>query len=236
MPDPVAVQSMFGRIARRYDLANRVLSGGTDVWWRWRLRRAVRQCAPQDILDLATGSGDVAFALARGLPESVRITGMDFCQPMLEAAEAKKVRSPRYAKIRFVPGDGMALPLPDAAFDVLTISFGLRNMADRHQALGEMHRVLRPGGTLFVLEFSQPFRWFAPLYFFYLRRVLPHLAAWLTGDRGAYEYLGGSIEQFPTRAAVSAEILRAGFAEVRADPMTFGIVALHEARKAPASG
>jgi demethylmenaquinone methyltransferase/2-methoxy-6-polyprenyl-1,4-benzoquinol methylase len=230
MPDPAAVQSMFGRIASRYDLANRLLSGGTDVWWRWRLRRAVACRHPQDILDLATGSGDVAFALARGLPDTVRITGMDFCQPMLDEAVTKKARSPRYAKIEFRQGDAMALPLPDAAFDVLTISFGLRNVADRHQALREMRRVLRPGGTLFVLEFSQPYRWFSPFYYFYLRCVLPWFAARLTGDQGAYEYLGGSIAQFPARPAMSAEILRAGFTEVRARPMTFGIVALHEAR------
>ncbi len=222
---------MFGRIARRYDLANRLLSGGTDVWWRWRLRRAVARCQPQAVLDLATGSGDVAFALARGLPEAVRITGMDFCQPMLDEAVAKKARSPRYAKIEFRQGDAMALPLPDAAFDVLTISFGLRNVADRHKALGEMRRVLRPGGSLFVLEFSQPYRWFAPLYYFYLRCILPWFASALTGDKGAYEYLGGSIAQFPARPEMSAEILRAGFAAVQARPMTFGIVALHVARK-----
>ncbi len=222
---------MFGRIARRYDLANRLLSGGTDVWWRWRLRRAVARCRPQDVLDLATGSGDVAFALARGLPEAVRITGMDFCQPMLDEAVVKKARSSRYAKIEFRQGDAMALPLPDNAFDVLTISFGLRNVADRHKALGEMRRVLRPGGTLFVLEFSQPYRWFAPLYYCYLRCILPRFASLLTGDKGAYEYLGGSIAQFPARPEMSAEILRAGFAAVRARPMTFGIVALHEARR-----
>ncbi len=231
MPDPLAVHSMFGRIARRYDLANRLLSGGTDVWWRWRLRRAVARQRPQDTLDLATGSGDVAFALARGLPAGVRITGMDFCQPMLDEAVSKKTRSAAYAKIEFRQGDAMALPLPSAAFDVLTISFGLRNVADRHKALCEMHRVLRPGGSLFVLEFSQPFRWFAPFYFLYLRHVLPHLASWLTGDRGAYEYLGGSIEQFPARPAMTAEIRSAGFAQVSARPMTFGIVALHEAHK-----
>ncbi len=231
MPDPAAVQSMFGRIARRYDLANRLLSGGTDLWWRWRLRRAVARRRPRAVLDLATGSGDVAFALARGLPETVEITGMDFCQPMLDQAEAKKARSPRYAKIRFAAGDAMALPAPDAAFDVLTISFGLRNVADRHRALGEMHRVLRPGGTLFVLEFSQPYRWFAPVYYFYLRRILPLVAAPVTGDKGAYEYLGGSIAQFPVREAMTAEIRAAGFGEVRATAMTFGIVALHEARK-----
>jgi demethylmenaquinone methyltransferase / 2-methoxy-6-polyprenyl-1,4-benzoquinol methylase len=231
MPDPAAVQSMFGRIARRYDLANRLLSGGTDVWWRWRLRRAVARTRPHDVLDLATGSGDVAFALARGLPESVQITGMDFCQPMLDEAVQKKARSQRYAKIEFRQGDAMALSLPEASYDALTISFGLRNVADRHKALGEMHRVLRPGGTLFVLEFSQPHRWFAPLYYFYLRRVLPWFATCVTGDKSAYDYLGGSITQFPARPALAAEIRAAGFGTVEARPMTFGIVALHEARK-----
>lgn len=221
---------MFGRIARRYDLANRVLSGGTDVWWRRRLVQTVHRCRPHDVLDLATGSGDVAFALARKLRAGTRIVGMDFCPPMLAEAEKKMARSPRFAAIEFLPGDGLNLPLADATFDVVTLSFGLRNMADRHRALGEMRRVLRPGGSLFVLEFSQPYRWFAPLYFFYLRHVLPGLATALTGDRSAYDYLGGSIEQFPARAAMSAEILGAGFTTVQARPMTFGIVALHEAR------
>jgi len=231
MPDPVAVQSMFGRIARRYDVANRVLSGGSDLWWRWRLVRAVRRQRPQDVLDLATGSGDVAFALARGLPAGTRITGMDFCRPMLDEAARKRARDPRYAAIRFLPGDGLALPLADDSCDALTIAFGLRNMADRHRALGEMRRVLRPGGRLYVLEFSQPFPGFAPLYFLYLRRVLPRLAAWLTGDRGAYDYLCGSIDRFPGRDDVSAEVMRAGFTSVRATPFTLGIVALHEATK-----
>lgn len=230
MPDPVAVQSMFGRIAKRYDFANRLLSGGSDVWWRWRLVRAVRRAQPAEILDLATGSGDVAFALARGLPEGVKLTGMDFCQPMLDEAEVKKARAPRYAGIAFRQGDGMALPLPDAAFDAVTISFGLRNMADRHKSLSEMRRVLRPGGRLFVLEFSQPYRCFAPLYFFYLKRILPRIASVVTGDRSAYEYLCGSIETYPSTPAMSAEILRAGFADVAVKRMTLGIVALHEAR------
>jgi demethylmenaquinone methyltransferase/2-methoxy-6-polyprenyl-1,4-benzoquinol methylase len=221
---------MFGRIARRYDLANRLLSGGTDVWWRWRLRKAVAKLSPIDVLDLATGSGDVAFALARGLPEEVRILGMDFCQPMLDAAIAKKSRSHRYSKIEFMQGDAMALPLKDASFDSITISFGLRNVADRHRALCEMRRVLRPGGTLLVLEFSQPYRWFAPFYYFYLKRILPKLASSLTGDQGAYEYLGGSIASFPAREAMTAELKRAGFSQIHAKALTFGIVALHQAK------
>lgn len=230
MPDPTAVRSMFSRIAGRYDVANHLLSGGVDFWWRRVLVRRVHDSAPRDVLDLATGSGDVAFALADGLPPGVRILGMDFCQPMLDEAVRKRAASARWQPIEFRQGDGMALPLGDAQFDAVTISFGLRNMADRHKSLSEMHRVLRPGGRLFVLEFSQPFAWFRPVYYTYLKYVLPTIAAVVTGDRGAYEYLCGSIEQFPGRDAMSAEILRAGFKSVRATPLTFGIVALHEAQ------
>ncbi|WP_438483407.1 bifunctional demethylmenaquinone methyltransferase/2-methoxy-6-polyprenyl-1,4-benzoquinol methylase UbiE [Oleiharenicola lentus] len=230
MPDPKAVNSMFARIAARYDVANHLLSGGVDFWWRQRLVRVVHDSHPKAVLDLATGSGDVAFALADGLPPAVRITGMDFCQPMLDEAVKKRPASARWASIEFKQGDGMALPLADATFDAVTISFGLRNMADRHKALSEMRRVLRPGGQLFVLEFSQPFFWFRPFYYFYLKFILPTVAGIVTGDRSAYEYLCGSIELFPGREAMSQEILRAGFKSVHATPLTFGIVALHEAQ------
>lgn len=224
---------MFARIARRYDLANRLLSGGADIWWRWRLVRAVARSQPGRVLDLATGSGDVAFALSRGLPPDVAITGMDFCQPMLDEAEKKKARHARAtANLTFRQGDGLSLPLADASFDAVTISFGLRNMADRHRALSEMRRVLRPGGKLFVLEFSQPQPWFRPFYWFYLRRILPVAAGLLTGDRAAYRYLNETIEQFPGRDALAAEIRGAGFPQVTARGMTFGIVALHEASRA----
>jgi demethylmenaquinone methyltransferase / 2-methoxy-6-polyprenyl-1,4-benzoquinol methylase len=229
MPDPKAVNSMFARIAGRYDLANHLLSGGVDYWWRQRLVRGVHDAFPRAVLDLATGSGDVAFALADGLPAGVRITGMDFCEPMLEEAVKKRGGSPRWASIDFKPGDGMALPLPDRLFDAVTISFGLRNMADRHKALSEMRRVLRPGGRLFVLEFSQPAWWFRPFYYTYLKFILPAIAGVVTGDKSAYEYLCGSIELFPDRAGIAAEIRRAGFRTVEATPLTFGIVALHEA-------
>ncbi len=229
MPDPKAVNSMFARIAGRYDLANHLLSGGVDHWWRQLLVRVVHDAKATTLLDLATGSGDVAFALADGLPPGARITGMDFCQPMLDEAVKKRGGNGRWSSIVFQQGDGMALPLPDQCFDAVTISFGLRNMADRHKSLGEMRRVLRPGGRLFVLEFSQPFFWFRPFYYAYLKLVLPAIAGIVTGDRSAYEYLGGSIEQFPDREAMSAEIRRAGFRSVRATPLTFGIVALHEA-------
>jgi demethylmenaquinone methyltransferase/2-methoxy-6-polyprenyl-1,4-benzoquinol methylase len=230
MPDPIAVHSMFARIARRYDLANRLLSGGVDLWWRRRLVRAVAHTEPRAVLDLATGSGDVAFALSRKLPASTAIIGMDFCQPMLDEAEIKKATSAgTYANVAFRQGDGLALPLEKAQFDALTIAFGLRNMADRPRALAEMRRVLQPGGHVFILEFSQPYRWFRPIYALYLRHILPRVAAWVTGDRSAYDYLGVSVEGFPSSNALSDELRRAGFRQVTAQRLTFGIVALHHA-------
>ena len=237
MPDPNAVNSMFARIAHRYDVANRLLSGGMDVWWRRRLVSAVARCNPASVLDLATGSGDVAFSLARRIPAAVSITGMDFCQPMLDEAvlKQKHQKDSRTARITFSQGDGMALPLPDACVDAVTISFGLRNMADRVRSLSEIQRVLRPGGAVFILEFSQPYGWFRPLYLAYLRHVLPRIAGLVTGDRQAYVYLNESIEQFPDREALGREILSSGFQSYHASALSLGIVALHTGKKAPTS-
>lgn len=233
MPDPTAVKSMFGRIAHRYDAANFILSGGVDRWWRWRLVASVRRHPPRHLLDLATGSGDVAFALSRALDPATTIIGMDFCPPMLAQAEAKRLAAGagQYPNVAFRQGDGLNLPLPDASQDAITIAFGLRNLADRPRGLREMLRVLRPGGRLLVLEFSQPHRWFRPVYFFYLRRILPRIAGVVTGDRAAYDYLNATIGEFPDRAALAREISAAGFSAVRATALTLGIVALHEAVK-----
>jgi demethylmenaquinone methyltransferase/2-methoxy-6-polyprenyl-1,4-benzoquinol methylase len=233
MPDPIAVNSMFGRIARRYDVANLLLSGGIDKYWRRRLVQAVDRYSPGRVLDLATGSGDVAFALSRKLKSSAEITGMDFCQPMLVQAEAKKAAAQggRYRNITFRQGDGLALPLADESFDGITIAFGLRNLADRDRGLREMRRVLRQGGVLWVLEFSRPHPWLRPLYYFYLRRILPRIAGMITGDRAAYVYLNDTIGEFPDRSTLSNEISAAGFSQVQSRALTFGIVALHEATK-----
>lgn len=233
MPDPVAVNSMFGRIARRYDLANHLLSFGLDIWWRRRLVAAVKRHSPREVLDLATGSGDVAFALIRDLAAGTRIAGMDFCAPMLEEAERKKAVLPsdQQAHITFRLGDGLALPVADESFDAVTISFGLRNMADRHRSLTEMRRVLRPGGRLYVLEFSQPWAVVKPFYFFYLRHLLPRIAGIVTGDKGAYVYLNETIESFPSRPALAEEIRAAGFAAVEAEGLSCGTVALHSATR-----
>ncbi|MEI6860862.1 MAG: class I SAM-dependent methyltransferase, partial [Verrucomicrobiota bacterium] len=153
--------------------------------------------------------------------------------PMLDEAENKLARAAvgLRARVTFRTGDALALPLADATMDAITIAFGLRNLADRARGLGEMHRVLRPGGRLFVLEFSQPHRWFRPIYYLYLRRVLPALAMWVTGDRAAYDYLCGSIGEFPGHAMLADEMRLVGFTRVVVTRMTFGIVALHEAVK-----
>jgi demethylmenaquinone methyltransferase/2-methoxy-6-polyprenyl-1,4-benzoquinol methylase len=228
-----SIRSMFERIAPRYDSANRILSFGLDRGWRRKLVSAVRQGTPKRILDLATGSGDVAFALSGALPAETRIVAMDYCEPMHPEASKKKAAfaGKAFANVTFEPGDGLALPLPEASFDAVTISFGLRNMTDRARSLREMRRVLSPGGCLFVLEFSRPHAWFRPAYLFYLRHVLPTIAGLWTGNRGAYAYLNRTIEAFPSREALAMEIESAGFTSVSAIPLSFGAVALHQAKK-----
>ncbi|MDR2845427.1 MAG: ubiquinone/menaquinone biosynthesis methyltransferase [Puniceicoccales bacterium] len=232
MPEGSAIRAMFGKIARRYDLANALLSGGMCRWWAYRLVKMVRRAAPPIgavAADLATGSGDVAFALARALPQ-VRVHGFDFCEPMLDVARKKLAGA--VGQLDFAFGDCMALPLADGAVDVVTIAYGVRNFQDRARGLREMHRVLRSGGSAFILEFSQPQAWFRPLYYLYLRCILPRFAQLATGNKDAYDYLVGSIARFPGKAALAAELRDAGFADVRVTTLTFGIVAIHHATKA----
>ena len=218
-----AVRRLFGSIARRYDLANHLLSGGLDFWWRRRAAKIVRSWSPARVLDLATGSGDLALALARACPDA-EVVGADFCLPMLLSARRKGVA-------KLIQADGLSLPFPDAAFDAVTIAFGLRNMESWERALAEIARVLRPGGYLLVLDFSIPRPPFRTLYRLYLHRVLPTFARLLTGDRQAYEYLGASIEKFPASAAMNAMIEAAGFADAKCEPLTGGVVSLYTARR-----
>lgn len=232
MPEGQAVSQMFAGIAGRYDVANHLLSGGIDFYWRRVLTRMVKARAPKDVVDLATGSGDVAFKLRDRLGPDVAIKGLDFCEPMLDEARRKKEKDPSYADLEFAFGDCMQLPLPDACADAVTISFGVRNFEDRQKGLKEILRVLRPGGRLFVLEFSQPDKWFRPIYYFYLKYILPIVAAFATGDKSAYDYLAGTIENFPTKEALGAQIEIAGFESVQATGLTFSIVAIHESTKA----
>ena len=231
-PDPTAVEATFSSVAKRYDLANHWLSGGIDFYWRKCLVKLARQNKPTDILDLATGSGDVLFALRKGLGKKLNLTGLDFCEPMLVQARKKRtVRGLEEGANQFLNGDCLNLPFKDDSFDLITIAFGLRNLADRAKGLREMLRVLRPGGRLIILEFSQPYFWFRPFYYLYLRGILPWVARWLTGDRDAYLYLGTSIAEFPNRKGLCKEIEKAGFQAVSARSLSFSIVALHQGRK-----
>lgn len=232
MPEGKAVSQMFAGIAGRYDVANHLLSGGIDFYWRRVLTRMVKAFGPSDVVDLATGSGDVAFKLRDRLGADVAIKGLDFCEPMLDEARRKRANHAAYSDLDFAFGDCMELPLADNSADAVTISFGVRNFEDRQKGLKEILRVLRPGGHLFVLEFSQPDRWFRPIYYFYLKYILPLVAAVATGDKSAYDYLAGTIENFPTKEALAEQLKIAGFETVEATGVTFSIIAIHEAAKA----
>lgn len=232
MPEGKAVSKMFAGIAGRYDLANHLLSGGIDFYWRRVLTKMVQNTKPKDVVDLATGSGDVAFKLRDRMGTDVPVTGLDFCEPMLDEARCKRGSNPNYKDIEFAFGDCMELPLENDSVDAVTISFGVRNFEDRQKGLKEILRVLRPGGRLFVLEFSQPDKWFRPIYYFYLKYILPWVAALATGDKSAYDYLAGTIENFPTKNALAEQLKLAGYQTVDATGLTFSIVAIHEAQKA----
>ena len=217
--DPQSIRQLFSSIARRYDLANRLLSGGMDVFWRMRVGKIVRAWQPQRILDLATGSGDLALELQRRCPQAT-VIGADFCLPMLHEAQRKNVPF-------LVNADGMKLPFADASFDALTVAFGLRNMASYPGALREMHRVLRPGGHALVLDFSLPQPPLRAPYRWYLHHILPRIAGLLTGEKAAYCYLGDSIEQFPRGEKMRALFEECGFTEATAQPLTTGIVSIY---------
>ena len=224
-----AVKQMFSGIASRYDFANRVLSLGLCVLWRNRLVDAVAELKPHIVADLATGSGDVAFALRRALPRETEITGYDFCEPMLEIGRRRAQQEA--VGLEFKIGDCMQLPLATGSCDVVTIAYGVRNFENRAQGLSELARVTRDGGTVLILEFSQPQIWFRPLHFIHVRLLLPILAGVLTGDFGAYKYLGTSIAGFPNAKELSSELKMAGFREIRVESLLFGTVALHRATK-----
>lgn len=233
MPEGKAVNEMFADISGRYDTANHFLSGGIDFHWRNVLVRKVKACKPSSVVDLATGSGDVAFKLRDCLGPKVMVTGLDFCEPMLEEARQKKARRKTYRDIEFQFGDCMRLSLPDDSVDAVTIAFGVRNFEDRERGLKEILRILRPGGRLFILEFSQPSLWFRPIYYVYLKYILPLLAGVATGNKSAYDYLAGSIESFPTKKSLSKQLKAVGYTDVKAQGLTFSVVAIHEALKGP---
>jgi demethylmenaquinone methyltransferase / 2-methoxy-6-polyprenyl-1,4-benzoquinol methylase len=214
---------MFGAIARRYDLANHTLSCGTDFYWRKCAANMVASWRPRKIVDLATGTGDLALAVQRKLPDA-EVTGVDFLPEMLELARRKGVRETILA-------DAMKLPFPDASFDCVTIAFGLRNMENWRDALVEMSRVLKRDGRLLVLEFSLPtVSIVRTIYRFYLHRCLPLLGSFLTRKKSAYDYLGDSIEEFPSGHAMIDLIEASGFKHVTLQPLSYGVATIYTAQ------
>jgi demethylmenaquinone methyltransferase/2-methoxy-6-polyprenyl-1,4-benzoquinol methylase len=214
---------MFGAIARRYDLANHTLSCGTDFYWRKCAANMVASWRPRKIVDLATGTGDLALAVQKKLPDA-EVTGVDFLPEMLELARRKGVRETILA-------DAMKLPFPDASFDCVTIAFGLRNMENWRDALVEMSRVLKRDGRLLVLEFSLPtVSIVRTIYRFYLHRCLPLLGSFLTRKKSAYDYLGDSIEEFPSGHAMIDLIEASGFKHVTLQPLSYGIATIYTAQ------
>ena len=225
------VRGMFAEIAPRYDLVNRLLSGGIDVLWR---RTTVRRAPPPPsgaILDVCTGTGDLALAYARAAGPGVRIVASDFCRPMLDRGVEKSRR--QGLPIEWVEADAMDLPFPAASFDLVTVAFGLRNIADTARGLAEMARVCRPGGTLAILEFSLPTNLVVRrFYLWYFRRVLPAVGnAVARNAADAYTYLNRSVEEFPAGESLAALVRAAGFDRVEQVPLTLGIATLSICRR-----
>lgn len=223
MQDPGFVHEVFSSIARRYVTANHVLSLGSDILWRERALKIIAEWKPRNLLDIATGTGDLALTVKRALPE-VEVLGTDFCRPMLDVAVQRGLTN-------VLEADAMNLPLADESFDAATVAFGLRNMADYAKALCEFRRVLRPGGHLLVLDFSMPEGVLAGPYRFYLHNVLPRIAGWLTGNMGAYDYLGDSIETFPRGEAFKELLANCGYFMPTALPLMGGIATIYTGQK-----
>ncbi|MUM77777.1 ubiquinone/menaquinone biosynthesis methyltransferase [Pseudodesulfovibrio sp. F-1] len=226
------VAAMFGRIAGWYDFLNHALSGGQDIYWRYRLARAARPQPGETVLDLAAGTMDVSVELARQYP-GCRVAALDFALPMLERGKVRKLSEGLEKRIFPVQADGRLLPLADASMGAATIAFGIRNILPRQDAYGEFLRVLKPGARLCILEFGTGSRrvW-RGLYNFYLDTLLPFIGDRISGDPGAYRYLAETIKSFPDERALARELLDAGFARVYHVPMMSGIVYLHVAEKA----
>jgi len=228
------VRQMFGEIAGRYDLLNHLLSFNVDRYWRWRTVRKVAPAGPLPILDLCTGTGDLAFAYNRATDGQTTIVGADFCHEMLVIGLEKGRRAGVMGRLQFVEADAQALPLPDDHFQIVSVAFGLRNVADTDRGLAEMARVCAPNGRVAVLEFSTPgWQPFKAFYGWYFRNVLPRIGRLVSGSSSeAYHYLPESVGEFPQGEALAERMRRAGLLDVQFYPLTFGIATLYVGKKA----
>jgi demethylmenaquinone methyltransferase / 2-methoxy-6-polyprenyl-1,4-benzoquinol methylase len=227
------VREMFGRIAPRYDLLNHLLSLDVDKIWRRRVAKifpAIIRDPQAHVLDLCCGTGDLAFAFRKVAPQGARITGSDFVPEMLVRARSKAAISG--TNVEFVEADALALPFTDASFDLVSCAFGFRNLANYERGLREIHRVLKPGGYVAILEFAEPpGKLFGALYRFYFRHVLPRLGGWISGNASAYSYLPRSVSKFPSPEQLRDLFQAAGFNDSQFVRWTGGIVTLHTGRK-----
>lgn len=223
-----AVRGMFSSIAHRYDLLNHVLSFNVDrVWWRRAARTFRHLYRPgARVLDLCCGTGDMAFAVRRQ-SAAPQLFGADFAHPMLTRALAKD----RGRGLRLLEADALRLPLPDNCFDLVVSAFGFRNLANYGAGMREIHRVLRPGGEVGILDFGEPDGLFGRIYRFYFRRVLPRIGTVISGVHGPYAYLPASVERFPHPGEMLGLIRECGFREVSWMPYTFGVAGLYRGKK-----
>jgi demethylmenaquinone methyltransferase/2-methoxy-6-polyprenyl-1,4-benzoquinol methylase len=228
------VRTMLGEIAPSYDRMNHLLSLNVDRYWRWQTVRKLAPQAGQPILDLCTGTGDLALAFYRATGGKSPIVGADFCPQMLEIARCKAARAIRAGQpIEFVEADAQNLPFENHRFKIVSVAFGLRNVADTDRGLAEMTRVCAPGGQVAVLEFSEP-TWqpFKAVYGWYFRNVLPRIGQWLARNKSnAYNYLPASVGEFPCGDALAERMRGAGLTNVRYWPLTFGIATLYVGKK-----
>ena len=228
------IREMFGEISPRYDFLNHFLSGGTDYYWRWRTVRSVGPVGDLPILDVCTGTGDLAFAYWRRGKGRVRVVGADFTHEMLTLARRKTGSLANgAAAIDFVEADAQRLPFADDQFQIVSVAFGLRNVTNTLEGLGEMARVCAPGGRVVVLEFSLPRnRVIGAAYRWYFRNILPRIGQLISGNRqAAYRYLPDSVSEFPCGERLAAMMNSCGLERVTWTPLTFGIATLYVGTK-----
>lgn len=226
------VSEMFDRIARRYDILNRLLSFGTDIRWRKKMARFLSKRHGQRILDLATGTADQIIALFQTSDRIRFAVGMDVSENMLEIGRIKIDKQSLSKATSLMVGDATDIPTRENQFDAVTISFGIRNVKDVEGALREIYRVLQPGGRLLVLEFSLPqSRFMRGVGLIYLRHILPHVGAFVSRDRYAYRYLNETIETFPCGEAFCDLLRVASFAAVKSHPFRFGLPTIYQGEK-----
>ena len=224
------VEEMFDSIAARYDLMNRLFSAGIDMKWRKKTIGLLKKLEPKTVLDMATGTADMAILACR-LLDSDKITGLDLSAEMLELGRKKVEKEGLANKIELVKGDGEAISFPDNSFDAVMVAFGVRNFENLENGLREMLRVLKPDGKLVILEFSKPNWGFKNLYNVYMGIVAPEVARWFRQNKDAYRYLNRSSNAFPDRNDFTAILNRVGFSNTECKPLSFGICCIYSGRK-----